>query len=293
MITRFVPLFLLGASLLAHFPKNLVAQTIELVVPSFDYPGPRITAGQGIGNNGIVVGTYVATGKLNGFYRLPRGRFSDTILVPNSIETTPRGINLAGVVCGTFVLGGTFPSSHGFFFDGHAYTQYDVPGAEDTNITGENDAGDFTGWYDDGSLDHGFINIGGVLTKFDSPGSYTTFPQAINNLGQIAGYDAAYRGFFRDADGTVTSSITYPGAKATYIYGLNDHGLMVGSWEDFGYVTHAFVRSKTGQFISYDYPDDQFPTVVFSGINNSNLISGYIVDPSIGGSHGIIARIGR
>ena len=295
MMTRFIPLFLLGASLLNPLPGKLLAQTIQLIVPSYDYPGPRITAGEGIANNGIVVGTYVATGKVNGFYRTPRGRFSDTILVPNSITTMPRGINIAGVVCGTFVDRAT-TKDHGFFFDGNTYTQYDVPGAVHTDITGENDAGDFVGYYTtDPYAVIGFINAGGVFTTF-SIGSGETFPQAINNLGQVAGYYGGVDngiGFFRDADGTVTAPIAYPDAKSTLLYGLNDHGVMVGAWEDLGFKTHALVRSQTNQFLSYDYPDAQFPFIMFRGINNSNLISGYIQDPSAGATHGVIARIGR
>jgi len=42
---------------------------------------------------------------------------------------------MAGLVCGTFVDMAA-AKDHGFFFDGTTYTQYDVPGAEHTDVNG-------------------------------------------------------------------------------------------------------------------------------------------------------------
>ncbi len=268
------------------------APTIQLVVPIYDYPRSMGTIGQGISNDGKIAGHYVYHGKGYGFYRLPNGRFSASISLPNSIETEARGINSSGLVAGTFVdLAGI---DHGFFFDGTTYTQYDVPGAQYTDVNGLNDAGDFTGFYYDGTAYFGFVSIGGVLTTFEAFGSNVTFPQAINSLGQVVGYyaDGLY-GFFRDTDGTVTQ-IAYPGAQDTLVYGLNDQGLIVGAWQDAAGDLRGFVRNPTNHFISYDYPDSQYRFTIFADINNSNLISGFIQDPATSGAiHGFIARTGH
>jgi hypothetical protein len=298
MFTRSLSLLLsLGSFLVASTQVATAAPpTIELDVPKYNYPQAEATNGEGIANNGSIVGQYVFHGVVNGFLRLPHAPFSPPIFVPGSIETVARGVNNSGVVCGTFVTGGVMPRDHGFFFDGTTYTQYDVPGAEHTDVTGENDAGNFTGFYYDGVSWTGFVNIGGFLTTFEALGSNVTFAQAINNLGQIVGYvgDISFTGFFRDTDGTV-ASITYPGATSTFVYGLNDRGLMVGAWEDAGGDMHGFVRTTTGHFISYDYPDEQFRFTLFRGINNSGVINGFAQDPAGGPGtlFGFIARVVR
>jgi hypothetical protein len=52
-----------------------------------------------------------------------------------------------------------------------------------TDVTGENDAGDFVGFYitEPFSVIR-FVNLDGVLSSFTVGGS-ETFPQEINNLG--------------------------------------------------------------------------------------------------------------
>jgi hypothetical protein len=295
MMARVIPLLFLGSSFLVPLPTASAAPTIQLVVPIYDYPHSMGTISQGVSNDGKIAGYYVYHGQESGFYRLKNGQFSASIFFPGSIETEARGINTAGLVCGTFVTGGVMPEDHGFFFDGTTYTQYDVPGAQSTDVNGINDAGDFTGYYYDGTAYIGFVNIGGVLTTFEALGSNVTFPRAINNLGQVAGYsgDGFFTGFFRDTDGTFTS-INYTGDKSTSIYGLNDQGLMVGTWEDAAGDFHGFLRNPTNHFVSYDYPDDQYRFTIFTGINNSNVISGLIQDPATSGAiHGFIARAGH
>ncbi len=286
---------LLGSSLLLSSPAASAAPIIRLTVPIYDYPHSEATLGQGISTDGKIAGQYVFHGKTHGFYRLPNGHFSASIFFPGSIETAAQAINTAGFVCGTFTTGGAMTADHGFFFDGTTYTQYDVPGALSTHINGINDAGDFTGYYFDGSSYTGFVNIGGVLTTFKALGSGTTFPQVINNLGQVAGYigDIYFSGFVRDTDGTFTA-INYTGDKSTMVYGLNDQGLVVGAWSDAAGDFHGFLRNSANHFISYDYPDDQYRFTLFTGINNSNLISGFIQDPATSGAiHGFVARFGR
>jgi hypothetical protein len=112
-------------------------------------------------------------------------------------------------------------------------------GAVYTDVTGENDAGDFVGFYITEPFSViGFVNLGGVPTSFTMIGN-DTFPKAINNLGQIVGYYGFHHGFFRDADGTLTFPIDYPNSTFTEIYGLNDRGLMVGTWESADFDLHG------------------------------------------------------
>ena len=291
MITRLIPVLLLGSSFFIPLPAAWAVPTIQLIVPSYDYtPGNAFaTIAQGIANDGTVAGAYSSIHVPEASYtRLTNGRFSRPIIVPGGSFTTAFGINNSGVVIGTFISDAT----HGFFFDGTTYTQFDLPGYANTYIFGENDAGDFVGVaIDAGGVDTGYISVGGVITTFTIPGASEVDPRGINSLGQVAGYyfaNSIQHGFFRDADGTLTYPIDFPGARTTTIFGLNDRGSMVGTYGDLADTQHAFVLRNGTRFVPYDHPDGS--ATFFAGVNNSGFICGYYSDTS-GSSHAFIARI--
>ena len=312
MITRLLPLVSLVAFSFAS------AGTVQLVVPTYDYtPGKaENTEGAGIANNGTNVGQYNHNATYGSFSRAKNGRFSRPILFPGANVTNASGINIAGLVCGSFevtvrgMLQGKedapFPGkpenmiiTHGFFLDGSTYTQFDLPGSENTYVTGVNDAGDFCGYGSTSTTGFhtGFVSIGGVVTTFSGPGGATISPLAINNLGQVVGYynppDSAH-GFFRAADGTLTNPIDYPNAIYTTLTGINDAGLIVGWYRNIGFVTSGMVVQNFNLFTSFNHPDETNNMTLFFGVNNNNLISGYYqVDASGSGNHAFIARFGR
>ena len=311
MITRLLPLLSLVAFSFAS------AGTVQLVVPTYDYtPGKaENTVGDAIANNGTNVGQYNHNATHGSFTRSKKGRFSRPILFPGATVTNAAGINSSGLVCGSFEVNvpempqnkerAGFPDrpeniivTHGFFFDGSTYTQFDLPGSDNTYLTGVNDAGDFCGYSSTTTGFHiGFVSIGGVITTFSGPGGVTISPLAINNLGQIVGYynppDSAH-GFFREADGTLTNPVDYPNAKYTTLSGINDAGLIIGWYTNVGNVTSGMVVQNFNLFTSYSHPDATNNTTLFHGVNNANLISGhYQVDASGSGNHAFIARFGR
>jgi hypothetical protein len=166
----------------------------------------------------------------------------------------------------------------------------------DTYVEGENDMGDFVGVAIDAQGVHTeFISLGGVITTFTIPGISDVSPTGINNLGQVAGHYSSgnlEHGFFRDTDGTLTYPIDYPVSGAsTEILGLNDQGLMVGTYNTPGSNQHAFVLQNRTNFISYDHPDAA--ATFFGGINNSRTICGYYSDVGSLFSHAFIARLDR
>jgi len=292
MIRRFIPLLLLGSSFLIPLPVASAAPTIQLIVPSYDYtPGHAFsTTASDISNNRMIVGSYFSNQtEESGYIRFANCRFSRPIMVAGATFTTVYGINNAGLVCGTFIS----DTSHGFFFDGTTYTQFDLPGNVGTIVTGENDAGDFVGVaFDAQGVETNFISIGGVITTFAIPGSTNVSPTDINNLGQVTGHysQGPEHGFFRDADGTLTYPIDYPVAGSfTEIQGLNDQGLLVGVYFVSGGALHGFVLQNLSRFLLYDHPDGSGRTV-FEGINNSNMICGYYSDPT-GFQHSFLARL--
>jgi uncharacterized membrane protein len=294
MFTRSLPLLLsLGLSFLVPLPAASARPTIQLIVPSYDYTPGRAdtTIATCIANNRTIVGAYSSFPRTPeaSYLRLANGDFGPEIIVPGAIFTTAFGINIAGIVSGTFISDAT----HGFFFDGTTYTQFDLPGNANTYVNGENDAGDFVGLgIDDQSVITPFISVGGVITTFAIPGINDVGPRAINNLGQVAGYytDGSFQhGFFRDVDGTLTYPIDFPGSTTTEIFGLNDRGVMVGTYNIAG-IQHAFVLDGT-RFISYDHPNAS--ATFFGGVNNAGTICGYYSDVLSGFNHAFVARIGH
>src|SRR5437867_9801281 len=162
--------------------------SIEVIV-TFDYPGAgNSTLPQKINERGDVVGVFVdSNGVTRAFVRFSDGSFSDPIVDPNDTVgfTEGRGINNSRTVCGDYVISdGTL---HSFFLSGGTFTEYDVPGAVQTNLLSINDAASFTGGFDpDGSgIFQAFRGRGRTLTSFSVPAPLSTFASDINNSHQV------------------------------------------------------------------------------------------------------------
>src|SRR3989454_4522722 len=117
------------------------------VITTFDYPGTgNSTLPQKINERGDIVGEFIdSNGVTRGFVRFSNGTFSAPIVDPNDTVgfTEGRGINNSRTVCGDYV--GSDGNLHSFFLSDGTFTEYDVPGALQTNLLGINDPGDFTG----------------------------------------------------------------------------------------------------------------------------------------------------
>src|SRR5882762_7996714 len=163
------------------------------VITTFDYPGTgNLTLPQKINERGDIVGAFIdSNGVTSGFVRFSDGSFSDPIVDPNDTVgfTEGRGINNSRTVAGDYVISdGTL---HSFFLSGSTFTEYDVPGAVQTNLLSINEPGDFTGGFDpDGSgVFQGFFSHGGTITSFSVPGALSTFAYEINNNKKlVVGY---------------------------------------------------------------------------------------------------------
>src|SRR5262249_765142 len=120
------------------------------VITTFDYPGTgNLTLPQKINERGDVVGEFIDSNLVErAFVRFSDGSFSDPIVDPNDTVgfTEGRGINNSGTVNGDYLNSdGTL---HSFFLSGGTFTEYDVPGALQTNLLSINDAGNSTGGVD-------------------------------------------------------------------------------------------------------------------------------------------------
>jgi hypothetical protein len=265
-------------------------------VYDYRYPGypPLTTFGGAIDDAGNSVGLFTSLeiAGTQSFKRFANGRFSAPIIYPAGAGTATfvGGLNNAGLIYGSYSpLAGGF---HGFFYDGR-YTQYDIAGADETHLFSINDAGDFVGYFHTigAPLVTGFASINGVVTVLEIPGMTSVLPSAINNLGQMVGQysdpadPARSHGFFRDADGTFTYPLDYPGSRTSYLSGLNDQQQIVGAWDDSNFTNHGLYLTLPNHFSSYDYVTGGY--TVFSRINNKGRISGST------SNHGLIVQLVR
>src|SRR6266511_657468 len=267
------------------------------VITTFDYPGTgNSTLPQKINERGDIVGEFIdSTGVTRGFVRFSDGSFSDPIVDPNDTVgfTEGRGINNSRTVAGDYAISdGTL---HSFFLSGDTFTEYDVPGAVQTNLLSINDAGDFTGGFDpDGSgVFHAFVSVAGTLTSFSVPGAASTFAYEINNSNQmVVGYfidgSGILHGYYRDANGALHFPIDPSGSTATILFGLNDRNGVVGRYGDSSGATHGLFFVPPNNFFTFDYPGSTFTSL--NGINAQGIICGRYVDAS-GIAHGFLARV--
>ena len=69
--------------------------------------------------------------------------------------------------------------------------------------------------------------------------------------------------------------LDYPGSTGTQALGLNNKGLVVGSWTDTSGNSHGFVYTvASGTFTSVDDPDGIGTTLV-NGINDKGMLVGF------------------
>jgi uncharacterized membrane protein len=267
------------------------------VITTFDYPGAgNSTLPQKINERGDVVGEFIdSNGVVRGFVRFSDGSFSEPIVDPNDTVgfTEGRGINNSRTVAGDYAISdGTL---HSFFLSNSTFTEYDVPGAVQTNLLSINDAGDFTGGFDpDGSgVFQAFVSVGGILTSFAVPDAASTFAYEINNskhlvVGYFIDSSGILHGYYRDASGALHFPIDPSGSVGTVLFGLNDRNWVVGRYADASGVTHGLFFTPPNNFFTFDYPGSAFTSL--NGINDQGVICGRYVDAS-GLAHGFLARV--
>lgn len=155
------------------------------------------------------------------------------------------------------------------------FTTANVPGAFQTVPAGVNNMGVTVGQFEDRSLNwHGYILNGKKLTKLDDPNGSSTAASALSPNGSIAvvGYylnptDVPVGFLYKN--GKFTDIPGPSGATATFASGINDRGVIVGTYRDSGGLPHGFIlRGKT--YTTLDVPGAM--TTVAAGINNNGSI---------------------
>ena len=148
------------------------------------------------------------------------------------------------------------------------------PGASFTVVTGINNRGDATGFYNDAGGQHGFVFSGAKFSTIDFPGAVVTDPYKINDLGMIVGTfqdnSDLVHGFVYAKGAWV--QIDFPGSSDTEAYGINSAGDIVGIYDAFQPITHAFLLSK-GKFQTIETPYGIQSAA--QGINDFGVITGF------------------
>ena len=244
----------------------------------FDIPGATSYFVAGINDEGLIAGTWTtANGASVGFIRLSDGRISTPIVNPNDNSglTVLRAVNDEGVIAGFY---GANVSS-GFLLIEGKFQTVDFPGALATALRGVNNLGDVSGTYsvvDLNADEFGFIipRRGPPISfKLSDPTGIGIVVGGINDLRQLVGYytDATSTlvGFLRQPSGQFVSVIV-SGAVSTQVIGINDCGIVVGTYGD-GSTAHGFY-GRPGNLHSFNVPG---AVATFAqGINNEGRLTG-------------------
>jgi probable HAF family extracellular repeat protein len=215
---------LCGVPLFAGFLLDTTGHFQKIEVPF-----ARNTYALGINNSGEIVGSYEdirAPGSRHGF--LDNNGVFTTIDVPGNTYTEALGINSSGQIVGYSRLSLEQGTNSGFVYENGVFTTIAVPGFHFTGGRGINDAGNVVGTTDNppsrNSLS--FLDVNGSITFID-----VGLVNGINNARDIVGNSTSggSGGFLLDVNGSVTT-IELPGASFTTTNGINDQGVIVGTY---------------------------------------------------------------
>jgi hypothetical protein len=204
-------------------------------------------------------------------------------------------------------------------------TTVEIPGARSVHITGINNSGDVTGYYCQDDNCRGFVrgssgtittfqgipnaindagtivghiqNKGGfirdkegiviVFNAFEDPTYNYTWVMAINNRGEVAGYQVRIFGdvcrlFIRDRKGILTNIVLPEGLIPS---GINGRGDLTGYNSPYFFARNGYLIERNGTVTMFSVPEFDATLVGTvrarpTAMNNSGDIAGYYSDPN-------------
>jgi hypothetical protein len=193
-------------------------------------------------------------------------------------NSAPKGINSYSTVVGE-LLSSNGSSSKGFTrFSNGGIAYFSAPDVNYSYLTARNDNGEDIGVYGNGGgTFEGFMLNGSGFTKIVDPNSgspYGTRTTGINKWDTIVGYYATssgtYHGFRRYSNGSY-GNLDYPGGQFTQPNGINNNGMIVGSFSD-AIGSHGFMFYN-GSWAKLDYPGSTGTTQAL-GISDAGVVLG-------------------
>lgn len=151
------------------------------VFTNIDKLGQFNTMPQGINRAGFIVGCFHNPGTMHGWV-MQNGAFLSVGAPAYEMYT---GVNNSGTIVGWY---GTITGTYSFMLSGTGRTEFQYPGANNTQAQGLNSDGDVVGVYADvaGSI-HGFLLSNGEFATIDFSGAASTRAFGINASGTIVG----------------------------------------------------------------------------------------------------------
>ena len=211
-----------------------------------------------------------------------------TYTVPDSLTFGFYGLNNAGKAVGFYQ--DVNEISHGVIVQEGELTQFDFPGAAETEIFGVSESGLLIGdiFDADGAI-HGFVGD----EQFDVPGAVITYADDMNAAGILVGSyvdaDGVYHGYIRHADGSFTI-FDFPGMLSNleylFVNAINDAGIIVFRAKEFDSSERTYIRLPNGEQTELKFPGSVI--TVARDINREGQIVGYY-DALDGRRYGFIA----
>jgi hypothetical protein len=258
----------------------------------------------GINNGGLIAGYFGsgATGHPNKGYLLSRpygqGSYQNENF-PGSAQTQVTGLNNTGVTVGFWAndQGANF----GFYRSHGRYHSVNFPSNDNASpqvdqLLGVNDNKLAVGFYTDAKgSNHGFLY--GIrshrFSRVAVAGASSVTASAINNLGDVAGFDTNSAGTVQSfllQNGGRMVTLSYPGATSTQAFGVNDGDEVAGSYtlgSGSSATTHGFVWAPGLGYQSVDDPNGIGATTL-NGVNDRGQLVGFYTD-SAGNTDGMLA----
>lgn len=268
-------LFLLAVCVPVAYPQAAFSNNIRTINPTFttiDVPGAGYTGALAINKNGDIVGDYgqdTNSGAHGFLYSAGVFTYFD---YPGSTVTVPLGINDSGLIAGYTGMNPVY----GFLFDGATFINLQNGTNSATFASGINNAGAVVGGSGTIYSTKGFEMRNSQYKTINFPGTYIyAQAEAINNLGEIAGYEV--NGIYEYGYSLIGGrfrQIAISGATQTLALGINDGGAIVGWYSQSGACNAnncAFVLVN-GRYASFSYPGAAGTTAY--GINASGQVVG-------------------
>lgn len=205
------------------------------------------------------------------------------ITIPNAVQVQAVGINNNNDIAGFFA--DRKGANHGFvLWRGHLRV-VDFPGTTSrpsfNQLLGINNLGTAAGFFNDKQGNsHGYLFNAktGKFILLKLPVKTKSFvATGVNDRGQVSGFFSTGR--------TVSGFIWSPGTfvvvnlgnhSNTQVLGINNAGIVVGSFADARGRTHGFVRVNQKVLRVVDIPGST--STVVNGLNNRGLIVGFFTD---------------
>ncbi len=223
----------------------------ELPTPD---PDAGLTQARGLNDRGQIVGRFFGNSDSSEHGFLLSSGSGTRLDFPGAAASDAFDVNNLGSIVGLLADGSGL--LHGWIRKAGTYARIDVPGALDTVAFAINDLGQIVGGWDTAPntlLGHSFLLDHGAFTSYDvsaSIGGGSQFNR-INDAGDIIGTfqdnaTGALRGFL--LQGGIKGQfveLDYPAATETIPWGINNAGMIVGSYVDADGFRHGFLATPS------------------------------------------------